>query len=273
MRLICPKCGASYAVAAELIPEEGRDVQCASCNHVWFQERIAPETEALKLENAIDTSPGLSPQDMGLVGAPAQSEEEERARLREAVQEELAIQAADSAAAGGGLSAAVAARAGTATPQVGDETDFLDDLRAHLREAEKEARKDKKSKSEPAARSQKRNVIEAAMKAGVDPSRPTKAEASAEARKTGKTYDLDGGYNSTPVYSDANGAELKTRKSSRSGFATAVVIAAAACALYVFKPAISTKCLRWHRIWTSIPSGSTAPAWLWTSLWPQGSPV
>lgn len=37
MRLICPNCGAQYEVPDEVIPEAGRDVQCSSCGHTWFQ--------------------------------------------------------------------------------------------------------------------------------------------------------------------------------------------------------------------------------------------
>lgn len=37
MRLTCPNCDAQYDVSAEMIPAEGRDVQCSSCGHVWFQ--------------------------------------------------------------------------------------------------------------------------------------------------------------------------------------------------------------------------------------------
>lgn len=37
MRITCPNCGAQYAVDARLIPDEGRDVQCSSCGHTWFQ--------------------------------------------------------------------------------------------------------------------------------------------------------------------------------------------------------------------------------------------
>jgi predicted Zn finger-like uncharacterized protein len=37
MRLICPKCDAQYNVADDAIPEGGRDVQCSSCAHTWFQ--------------------------------------------------------------------------------------------------------------------------------------------------------------------------------------------------------------------------------------------
>ena len=37
MRLICPNCGAQYEVPEEVIPENGRDVQCSNCGDTWFQ--------------------------------------------------------------------------------------------------------------------------------------------------------------------------------------------------------------------------------------------
>jgi len=44
MRLICPNCSAQYEVDANLIPEEGRDVQCSNCGNTWF-ELPAPVAE------------------------------------------------------------------------------------------------------------------------------------------------------------------------------------------------------------------------------------
>ncbi|MEM8977983.1 MAG: zinc-ribbon domain-containing protein [Pseudomonadota bacterium] len=41
MRLVCPNCGAQYDVPAEVIPAEGRDVQCSNCGDTWFQESEA----------------------------------------------------------------------------------------------------------------------------------------------------------------------------------------------------------------------------------------
>jgi predicted Zn finger-like uncharacterized protein len=38
MRLVCPNCVAQYEVADGTIPDSGRDVQCANCNHIWFQD-------------------------------------------------------------------------------------------------------------------------------------------------------------------------------------------------------------------------------------------
>lgn len=44
MRLICPNCDAEYEVDDAAIPRTGRDVQCSSCGHAWFQTH--PEVEA-----------------------------------------------------------------------------------------------------------------------------------------------------------------------------------------------------------------------------------
>ena len=47
MRLICPKCQAHYEVDDEAIPSAGRDVQCSSCGHAWYQlPASTPEPEA-----------------------------------------------------------------------------------------------------------------------------------------------------------------------------------------------------------------------------------
>ncbi len=37
MRLTCPNCGAQYEVPDEVIPQNGRDVQCSNCGDTWFQ--------------------------------------------------------------------------------------------------------------------------------------------------------------------------------------------------------------------------------------------
>lgn len=38
VRLLCPKCNAEYEVADGVIPSAGRDVQCSTCDEVWFVE-------------------------------------------------------------------------------------------------------------------------------------------------------------------------------------------------------------------------------------------
>ncbi|MFT6022255.1 MAG: putative Zn finger-like uncharacterized protein [Ascidiaceihabitans sp.] len=37
MRLICPNCDAQYEVPVDVVPTEGRDVQCSNCGQTWFQ--------------------------------------------------------------------------------------------------------------------------------------------------------------------------------------------------------------------------------------------
>lgn len=37
MRVICPRCGAEYEIDDQLIPANGREVECSSCDNVWFQ--------------------------------------------------------------------------------------------------------------------------------------------------------------------------------------------------------------------------------------------
>lgn len=36
MRLTCPTCDAQYEVPDEVIPQDGRDVQCSNCGDTWF---------------------------------------------------------------------------------------------------------------------------------------------------------------------------------------------------------------------------------------------
>jgi len=38
MRITCPNCQAKYEVGPDMIPTEGRDVQCSNCSTTWFQE-------------------------------------------------------------------------------------------------------------------------------------------------------------------------------------------------------------------------------------------
>lgn len=58
MRLICPNCDAQYEIPVDVMPEEGRDVQCSNCNHTWFQEHPdAPvETPSAALGSADATT-------------------------------------------------------------------------------------------------------------------------------------------------------------------------------------------------------------------------
>jgi len=45
LRLLCPKCEAEYKVSDDIIPSEGRDVQCSSCNETWFVKSSPAQLE------------------------------------------------------------------------------------------------------------------------------------------------------------------------------------------------------------------------------------
>ena len=36
MIITCPNCNKKFQIDATLVPEEGRDLQCGSCKHLWF---------------------------------------------------------------------------------------------------------------------------------------------------------------------------------------------------------------------------------------------
>ncbi len=54
MIITCPNCNKQFRIDNSLIPNKGRDLQCSSCNHIWFY-KIKPENdEVLKLNNEIE---------------------------------------------------------------------------------------------------------------------------------------------------------------------------------------------------------------------------
>lgn len=63
MRIVCPNCASQYEVGEDAIPEAGRDVQCAKCSEIWFQERpmkLTMEEEPLPLSDVAAPSPEQS---------------------------------------------------------------------------------------------------------------------------------------------------------------------------------------------------------------------
>ena len=62
MIINCIKCNKKFEVNASLIPDNGRTIQCGSCNHVWFYK---PEIEQSKNEiKAEITSPKSNNNDL-----------------------------------------------------------------------------------------------------------------------------------------------------------------------------------------------------------------
>ena len=54
MIITCPNCKKQFKIDNSQIPEEGRDLQCGSCNHVWFYKIEEENSEILKLKEEID---------------------------------------------------------------------------------------------------------------------------------------------------------------------------------------------------------------------------
>ena len=53
MIITCPNCNKQFKIDNSLIPDEGRDLQCGSCNHVWFYKIEEINNEVLKLNEEI----------------------------------------------------------------------------------------------------------------------------------------------------------------------------------------------------------------------------
>ncbi len=62
MRLTCPNCGAQYEVPDEVIPSDGRDVQCSNCGDTWFQAHPDYPIAAAQPEPALQSAPEPGPQ-------------------------------------------------------------------------------------------------------------------------------------------------------------------------------------------------------------------
>ncbi len=55
MIITCPNCNKQFRIDNSLIPNEGRDLQCGSCNHIWFYKIEQANDEVLKLNNEIES--------------------------------------------------------------------------------------------------------------------------------------------------------------------------------------------------------------------------
>ena len=55
MIIICPSCKKKFQIDTTLVPEEGRDLQCGSCNHVWFYIEKKEKSSTFNLNEDIVT--------------------------------------------------------------------------------------------------------------------------------------------------------------------------------------------------------------------------
>ena len=53
MIITCPNCNKQFKIDFSLIPDEGRDLQCGSCNHIWFYNIQKKNNELLDVKEEI----------------------------------------------------------------------------------------------------------------------------------------------------------------------------------------------------------------------------
>ena len=53
MIILCPSCKKKFNLDIDLIPSEGRDLQCGSCEHIWFYKKQEPILEPLHINEDI----------------------------------------------------------------------------------------------------------------------------------------------------------------------------------------------------------------------------
>ena len=53
MIITCPNCNKQFKIDNSLIPDEGRDLQCGSCNHIWFYNIQEKNNQVLELRHEI----------------------------------------------------------------------------------------------------------------------------------------------------------------------------------------------------------------------------
>ena len=53
MIITCPNCNKKFKIDNSLIPDEGRDLKCGSCNHVWLYKIEEENSKILKLKDEI----------------------------------------------------------------------------------------------------------------------------------------------------------------------------------------------------------------------------
>ena len=56
MIISCPNCNKQFKIDNSLIPDEGRDLQCGSCNHIWLYKIEEENSKILKLKEEIDSN-------------------------------------------------------------------------------------------------------------------------------------------------------------------------------------------------------------------------
>ena len=220
MRLVCPNCSAKYEVDVSLFPEEGREVQCANCEHAWMQYPEAEE-QPMRLDPiAVVTEEvrGTRPSD--------RLSADERDALQSAVRREVKLRDTDPPLT-----------APAAQPQEEDlsEDQILSALRQQIQAEGGDFEKDKGSEGQ----SQRRNLRKAAEAAGID------VDAKEEVRSRWN-FSGEKGNDNSPARSklaealrDYEEMAPRRRGGMRMGFIAALVLLGIGAGVYAMKDQIT----------------------------------
>ena len=83
MIITCPNCNKQFKIDNSLIPDEGRDLQCGSCNHIWFYNIQEKNNEVLELKQEIVS------EDIDTKAENKEDKIEEKQKLEEIIKTEI----------------------------------------------------------------------------------------------------------------------------------------------------------------------------------------
>ena len=67
MIIECVSCNKKFEVNSDLIPNEGRTIQCGSCNHLWFYNKNSSNLKLSLEQNVIKKERKSIPQNIGKI--------------------------------------------------------------------------------------------------------------------------------------------------------------------------------------------------------------
>lgn len=249
MRLTCPNCSAQYEVPDEVIPEEGRDVQCSACDQTWFQAKYpADETPEAAGVETTELKAKLSELETS-----TPEEEDDTGRDRSPVEEAFSDQETE-------VAKTETKTSGNIDPSVAD---ILQEEAA--RESELRAQEGSSLETQPDL------ALDVAPIPKVEPKTPTASETSQDAGQKEALPDVET-INSSMLAEDPDAAQ-PARKSGGfvRGFALVLIIAVILYLIYgnaqqisevvpqadpVLKPYVSL--IDQARIWLEAQAGSGA---------------
>lgn len=98
MILTCPSCSAKFMISSEALGEEGREVRCGKCAHMWFQpaerDSLDELTDTAEADEESGFDIGLTERAEAHVSEPVKQEEELVSPLIEAPESRLRLIAA-----------------------------------------------------------------------------------------------------------------------------------------------------------------------------------